>query len=411
MARTPTRRRCREKVCRPYAPAVYCVLSPMKTAAFLSLIALSTFVHAADPVLKLRPHDVDTAVEIGYGIAIADVDGDQKPDILLADKQTIQWYQNPTWKKHVIAANLTEKDNVCIAAADLDGDGKCEVAVGAGWAPADTENSGAVFYLIPPADRTQKWTPVALHHEPTVHRMHWMKNSAGKFELVVKPLHGRGNKNNAGAGGKVLAYSLPADPKSPWKTTVVSDALHASHNFQPINWDKDPEHEMILGSLEGVFWLGQSTGAWKRRQLTDQPTGEIRDGVLANGKRFLATIEPMHGTTVCAYFDPGAKGLWTRRVLDDTLKDGHALAIGDLLGTGSPQVVAGWRAMTPKGVPGVKLYVPNADGTDWRQHQLSGPEVAVEDLKLADLNGDGKLDLILAGRQTKNLRILFNEGR
>ena len=31
----------------------------------------------------------------------------------------------------VMAENLTPKDNVCIAAQDIDGDGKCEVAVGA----------------------------------------------------------------------------------------------------------------------------------------------------------------------------------------------------------------------------------------------------------------------------------------
>jgi hypothetical protein len=30
-------------------------------------------------------------------------------------------------------------------------------------------------------------------------------------------------------------------------------------------------------------------------------------------------------------------------------------------------------------------------------------------MKGADLNGDGKVDLILAGRATKNLRILWNE--
>ena len=29
---------------------------------------------------------------------------------------------------------------------------------------------------------------------------------------------------------------------------------------------------------------------------------------------------------------------WQRRVLDDTLKDGHALAVGDFLGTGGDQI-------------------------------------------------------------------------
>ncbi|MFP6907280.1 MAG: VCBS repeat-containing protein, partial [Verrucomicrobiota bacterium] len=34
--------------------------------------------------------------------------------------------------------------------------------------------------------------------------------------------------------------------------------------------------------------------------------------------------------------------------------------------------------------------------------------MACEDLKAADLNGDGKLDLIAAGRVTKNLKIYWN---
>ncbi|HSH95439.1 MAG TPA: VCBS repeat-containing protein [Roseimicrobium sp.] len=385
----------------------------MKSIAFAFFLGLTSAVvfSAESPLPKFRGVDIDKQVEIGYGLAIADVDGDGKVDILLADKKTIQWYRNPTWEKFVIAENLTEKDNVCIAATDINGDSKCEVAVGAGWNPADTETSGAVFYLIPPKDRTQKWEPVKLHHEPTVHRMHWVKNEAGKFELIVKPLHGRGNKGGEGVGGKVLAYTMPADPKQEWTIRTVSDALHMSHNFQGINWDKDAAQEIILGSKEGVFHFDRQGDSWKRTQFTDQPTGEIRDGKLPGGHRFLATIEPMHGTTVAVYFQPpSGEGLWPRVVLDDSLKDGHALAIADVLGMGSPQIVAGWRGMTPKGVPGVKLFTPmDKDGRDWRTTPISGEEVAIEDMKVADLNGDGKPDIILAGRQTKNLRILWNE--
>lgn len=365
---------------------------------------------AEPPAPKFRAVDIDTAISIGYGLAIADINGDGKPDIALADQKTIQWYENPTWKKHVIAENLTPQDNVCIAAADIDGDGKAEIAVGAGWNPGDTVNSGAVFYLIAPKDRTQKWEAVKLHHEPTVHRMHWAKNAAGKFELIVKPLHGRANKGNEGAGGRVLAYTVPANPKGEWKTTVVSDALHASHNFQPINWDNDPEQELILGSKEGLFWFGQSTGAWKRRQFGTNWVGEVRDGKLPGGQRFIATIEPMHGTTVRLYRDPQTKGLWPKQTLDESLKDGHALAVGDLLGTGSDQIVAAWRGMNPKGVPGIKLFAPlDKEGTQWKEFPISAEAVAVEDMKVADLNGDGKLDIIAAGRQTKNVRIFFNE--
>src|SRR3954471_19819820 len=185
----------------------------------VSLSLASSF--AADQA-TFRAQEIDSKIQIGYGLAIADVNGDKKTDILLADAKQIVWYENPSWAKHIIAENLTEKDNVCIAAQDIDGDGKAEVAAGAGWNPGDTENSGALFYLIPPADRTQKWEPVALHHEPTVHRIKWVKGKSG-MGLVSIPLHGRGNKNGAGAGVKHEFYQFPKDPKSEWKRTLIDE--------------------------------------------------------------------------------------------------------------------------------------------------------------------------------------------
>jgi len=391
--------------------------TPLRLAsATLTATLLTRTLLGAPPEPSFRIQDIDTEVQIGYGIAIADVDGDGKPDILLADQHTIQWYQNPTWKKHVISENLTERDNVCIAARDLDGDGKAEIAIGAQWNPGETsdpEKSGGVFYLIPPADRTQRWDSVKLHHEPTVHRMHWVQDSAGKWDLIVKPLHGRGNRNNAGEGSRVFAYRMPANPRDPWTTSLVSDFTHASHNFHPIQWNPAQGHEILTAAKEGIFRFTRAdSGPWKKTQLSDSWTGEVRDGRLPGGKRFLGTIEPMHGDTVASYTpseNPDAP--WRRNVLDASLKDGHAVVIADFLGIGSDQIAAGWRAMNPKGSPGVRLFTPlDSEGTAWRTTELSGDAVAIEDMKAADLNADGKPDLVLAGRQTHNLRILWNEG-
>lgn len=370
---------------------------------------------ATEPPLPVFRHqDIDTEVRIGYGLAIADVDGDGRPDILLADKNTVQWYRNPTWTKHVIAENLTPQDNVCIAALDLDGDGRCEIAVGAGWNPGETTDaskSGAVFHLLAPEDRTQRWEPLRLHHEPTVHRMHWVRAPDGRWELIVKPLHGRGNRNNAGEGARVYAYAKPSNPRDPWTLSLVSDFTHASHNFHPIDANAGPGQDLLVAALEGVFHFERTNGSWRHRQLSDQWTGEVRDGKLPGGRRFLATIEPMHGSVSAVYTAPATPDApWARRMLDDTLKDGHAVVVADLIGLGSDQIVVGWRAMTPRGAPGVRMFTPlDPEGREWRRTDLSGPEVAVEDMKGADLDGDGRIDLILAGRATGNLRILWNE--
>src|SRR5262245_6972218 len=195
-------------------------------------LALISFANAADVALpRFRTVEIDSKIEIGYGVAVADVDGDGKPDILLADKKQIVWYRNPGWEKFVIAENLTKLDNVCLAAADLDGDGKAEVAVGAGWNPSDTVGSGAVFYLIAPKDRTQKWTAVQLPHEPTVHRMKWLRDASGHFQLLVVPLHGRGNKDGEGVGVRLLTYQMPYSLPDSWRTNVLNDSWHLTHNF------------------------------------------------------------------------------------------------------------------------------------------------------------------------------------
>jgi hypothetical protein len=385
----------------------------------LLLCSCSTFA-ALPPEPKFRMVEIDNKIEIGYGVAIADVDGDGKPDILLADKKQYVWYRNPSWEKFILAENLTKEDNVCIAAADIDGDGKCEIAVGAGWNPGDTVNSGAVFYLIPPKDRTQKWEPVELHHEPVVHRMRWVKNWQNEYELVVVPLHGRGNKSGQGEGVKILAYKKPDDPKQEWTTRVINDALHMTHNFDPVQWDDDAAQEMLIASREGVFvsnW-DPDASALKLTQLSGTESGgagEVRLGKLPGGKRFFATVEPMHGTNLVVYTEPehyDGKQLWTRNVLDASLVDGHALACRDFLGAGSDQISVGWRAMNkPKDVKvGIKLFTPlDKDGKDWRQTLIDDNTMACEDLTVADLNGDGKLDIVAAGRATKNVKIYFNE--
>jgi len=391
----------------------------MKKAPLLSLLAFVSVpaqLLAEPPEYQWTEKEIDQ-IEIGYGVQLTDVDGDGKTDIVLADKKTIQWYHNPTWEKHIIAKDLTQRDNVCITARDIDGDGKCEIAVGAQWNFLEAKKDGAVFYLIPPEDRTRMWEPVKLYNDPSTHRMHWIKGPNGEFSFVVKPLRGKGTIDAVGPGLRMLEYIMPADPRdaSAWKTEVVSDFLHQSHNFHPVNWDDDPEEELITAAKEGVWYHDRVDGKWASTQLTNQFAGEIRDGKLPGGRRFIVTVEPMHGSVSAVYLEPkSGEGVWPQAaVLDNTFKDGHALAVADFLGVGYDQIVLGWRAMHPRdnpGEPGIKLFTPlDGVGKEWRTTKISGTEVAVEDIKAADLDGNGKPDIVAAARQTKNLKIFFSE--
>ena len=111
----------------------------------------------------------------------------------------------------------------------------------------------------------------------------------------------------------------------------------------------------------------------------------------------------MHGNKVTV-----AKADGVPVTLDETLNAGHALAIADLLGNGSPQIVAGWRSADKSGKVGIRLYVAGKAGDPWSQHVIDDNTMACEDLKVADLNQDGKLDIVAAGRASKNLKIYWN---
>jgi hypothetical protein len=407
----------------------------------LFLLVLATTAFAAPPEPKFRAVTIDPAIQIGYGVAVADVDGDKAPDVLLADKKQVVWYRNPgpakaadpaAWTKFVIAENLTEKDNVCLAAQDLDGDGKCEIAVGAEWNPGDTEKSGAVFYLIAPADRTRRWEPVKFPAvEPTTHRMKWTKLDDHKNEwgLVVCPLHGRGNKNGEGAPVKVLCYHKPADVRAEWQAEVVDESMHMTHNFDVgktglllggkemiaapslSKRNGGTSQWLIVAEKTAVRWDGVPCAPGIAAVKGFDGAGEVRWARRADDKLFFASVEPMHGNSLIAYWNIYDAGAPTRHVLTDQLTEGHALACGDVLGAGSDQIVVGWRGNPQKPKPvGIKLFTPlDEKGEQWRESFIDDNEMACEDLVLADLNGDGKLDVVASGRATHNVKLYFNE--
>jgi hypothetical protein len=358
---------------------------------------------------------IDDKISIGYGVAQGDVDGDGKPDILLADKKEIVWYKNPgkkdqSWTKYVIAKDLTEQDNVCIAARDIDGDGKVEVAVGAQWNPSETKNikqSGAVFYLAAPDDRTQAWEPVRLHHEVTIHRMQWVKKADGGFQLAVLPLHGEGNAAGEGVGVKLIIFDVPENRKTIWGYELVETNMHMTHNMQPMEVPGRILGLSIAGK-EGVQVFLDGADGWAPSgnwMVAGNGVGEIRTGSLGKNQLFTAAIEPMHGNSLVVYSKDN------RTVLTDKIKEGHALACADFFGQGRDQVVMGWRNPNVIGETGLRIFVgSDPEGKKWQEYVLDEKiKIACEDLLPADLDGDGDLDIIASGRATHNVVVYWNQ--
>ena len=385
-----------------------------------ALLFLSMGVMAAGAALPaFRVQVIDAKIGIGYGLATGDVDGDGKKDVLLADAREIVWYRNPGWEKTIIARELTPRDHVCIAARDIDGDGRVEIAVGAQWNPGETGNekeSGAVIFLLRPASGEGTWTPVILPHDVTVHRMHWVQEGVGKFALAVLPLHGKGNAAGAGANTVRLQLSRPpanwADATA-WKTSWLDTGMHITHNFDQRPGPVAGSEELIIGGREGLALARPDGHGWalEKVTLTDagqspafSGTGEIRFGQADT----LSAIEPFHGTALTVYEKSAVTRCWERTVIDNSFNQGHALSWASFPGLAAPAIVAGWREPDPAGRFGIRIYTRKESG--WDKAWLAGENtMACEDLRAEDLDGDGTPEIIASGRATKNVVIYWSQ--
>jgi hypothetical protein len=368
---------------------------------------------------------------VGYAVIPADVNNDGKPDLVVVDRRSVVWYENPTWKRRTIIDNQTKPDNVCIAAADIDGDGQIDFALGADWRPFDSKTGGTLQWLKRGKSLDEPWTVYPIAEEPTIHRIRFADlDGDGKPALIVAPIMGRDSTKEKnwmdGSPVRFQAFRIPKDPtKDRWPQEILNESLHVVHNFQPVPAadGKSKGMDFLTASYEGVHLLSRDGDKWTIHQIgegnQEKPDGsrgssEVKRGKLKSGAPFIATIEPWHGNQVVVYTptaDP--KGLWERHVLDDKLKWGHAVWCADLDGDGDDELVVGVRdklSDNPGENCGVRIYkATDAKGTQWERKLLDEGGVAVEDLTVADLSGDGRLDIIAVGRATQNMRIYWNK--
>jgi Aldos-2-ulose dehydratase, beta-propeller domain/FG-GAP-like repeat len=391
----------------------------MSFRSVLGCMALSTWMYittygadapgARRPLPKFERIVIDDGFPGGYQVEVADINGDGRPDVVAVGGGTCAWYENPTWIKRVVSSPLQTPGIISSASADLDGDGRAEIAIAYQFSMNEPKQGKLV--LASQAKEPQgSWTLTPIADVGSIHRLRWGDvRGDERLDLVVAPIFGptaHGPEFDQSLA-RIVLFQTPTDLKAgKWREEVVGERP-VVHAIRVLDFDGDGRAEILTADNLGVALFAHDRGRdarWLCRPLTSGAPGqapkrgssEIQVGRLADGRRFLATIDPWHGTEVTLCISEGLSAFGPRTVLDNSLNDGHALWVADVDGDGDDEIFAGYRGA------GTSVLAFNYDGMSWTRTILDSA-TAAQDLRGGDFDGDGIPDLVAIGGKSHNI--------
>ncbi len=381
----------------------------MRRAGCLLLI-LAGGLRAAPPA-QFRPHLIATDLAGGYQVLPLDVNRDGKPDLVaLASRMNeLVWYENPEWRRHVLASGMSRMINV--AACSEDAEGFPVLVVAHGFANRARDSAGVVSVVERQGDVGRPWKVAEIDRLTTSHRLRCADlDGSGRPVVVNAPLTGAAAEPPEFRDRVPLVYYRPGE----WRRRRIGEETEGvMHGIAVNDWDSDGRDEILTASFGGIHLYRREGGQWRRFEIaagdpSPRPKGGASDVAVGRlGRtRFLASIEPWHGHQVAVYLQAG--GRWERSVIDDRLVDGHTIAAADLNGDGNDEIIGGYRG----GGGGVNVYYARSgSGRDWSRMPLDGRGMAAAACAVADLNADRRPDVVCIGSATANLKWYENVGR
>ncbi len=332
----------------------------------LNDIAVGSVLYAAPDwemiTIAEAPREFDPMAYSDVCFCIAhDVNGNGRPDLITCDRSRgpapAWWWEHPgemgrPWKRHLIVEVVNNESPIWV---DLFGDGRPGIVCGVSPDPQNPNSPQRRMAYVRPGDDPYAPWDVQTFSVPAAPGTD--RNAHG---LGVGDLNGNGRLDVVVRGGW---WEQPEDP------SVAEWPFHRADLGEPCV-------HMVIADFSGD---GQAD--------------------------ILTTSAHEYGV----WWHRRVDGIWVTEEIDRSVSQTHALALHDFTGNGLPDAVTGKRFLAhPPGVdPGddepskLLLYTVERtdDGPRWTRHVIDDDSGVGTQLELADVNGDGLMDIVVANKK------------
>ncbi|MGE0755922.1 MAG: FG-GAP repeat domain-containing protein [Pirellulaceae bacterium] len=374
----------------------------------------------AEEKVGFQRHQLDASFR-SEGVAVGDFNRDGKPDIAAG----FVWYESPDWKMHVIAAKppgppgalLGEpphfepkgySNSFCNFAEDLNHDGWIDLIV-IDFPGRET------WWFENPKQADTPWpvhvcVPVTNNESPQYADI----DGDGRRELIAAFSPDPAKPD--GPDRQMAIFRPATDPTAPWVRTEISvkaapGTQRYAHGLGTGDLNADGRLDILCA--EG-WWEAPADrqGLWPFHAA---PFGGKAADILVydfdgDGDQDVLTSSP-HAYGVW-WHERVASGngsdAWKTHEIDMTFSQNHAVCLADINGDGLPDFVTGkrWWAHAA-GDPGVdepavfNWFELKREGgrPHWTRHQFDHNSGPGTQFQVADVNGDGRLDIVTSNKK------------
>lgn len=386
-------------------------------------------------------------VPVNLFLAAGDISGNGVPDVVLSGRNgRMVWLENrgrsAEWAQHVIDEPVDKLERGGLL-YDLTGDGRLDIVNGGDWRSDEIywwENPGAPD--VPWTKRLIARTGRCQFHDAVIGDV----TGDGVISLVF---------SNQIGGTDIYRVPLPRDPRvSPWPRIerIAAGKTEVNPHFRG---GSQPEEGLAIGDVDGdgrpelvcgTHWYKYERGVWQAHKFaTGYITTRVAVGDLDGDGRneiVLAEGDPcIYGKAEggkLAWFKAGedATALWSEHLLAEGLLDPHTLQLGDVLGGGRLDILAGeagvtrevrnsysgfGRLMTRLLKPGdsyvdrpPRILLFQNDGTGRFTRHVIDEGTGIHDGLLVDVLNRGTLDIVgkpLHDLEKWNVHVWYNDTR